>query len=123
MLVVVALMMCDCGPGHREFWLTLLTILAFFPVWYCLLQGQDSILLLLLFALSFWLWRRGQDEAAGFVLALGLFRPQLVLPFVLVTFLGGRWKFIRGFIPGASSSSLCPLGWSVFMVWPITHEF
>ena len=101
MLAGVALLMCNAlstGPRLRP---TVLTTLAFFPVWYCLLQGQDSILLVLLFALSFWLWKRGSDEVAGFALAMGLFRPQLVLPFVLVAFLAGKWKFIRGFIPGA----------------------
>jgi hypothetical protein len=66
-----------------------------------LLQGQDSILLVFLFALSFWLWKRGRDDAAGFALAMGLFRPQLALPFVLVAFLAGKWKFVRGFVPGA----------------------
>jgi Glycosyltransferase family 87 len=86
------------GLSFRE---TLLTTLAFFPVWYCLLQGQDSILLVFLFALSFWLWKRGRDDAAGFALAMGLFRPQLVLPFVLAAFLAGKWKFVRGFVPGA----------------------
>ena len=87
------------GPSGLS--ILLLTILGFFPVWYCLLQGQDSILLLFLFALSFWLWRRGNDDAAGFVIALGLFRPQLVVPFVLIMLLAGKWKFIRGFVPGA----------------------
>jgi glycosyl transferase family 87 len=101
MLALVALMMRDMWPDTASFGLTLLTILAFFPVWYCLLQGQDSILLLLLFALSFWLCRRGYDELAGFVLAMGLFRPQLVLPFAFVMFLGRKWKFVRGFVPGA----------------------
>jgi Glycosyltransferase family 87 len=100
-LVGVALLIRDARPGGSSFLLTLLPVLAFFPVWFCLYCGQDSILLLLLFALSFWLWKRGQDDMAGFVLALGLFRPQLVLPFVLVVFLGGKWKFVRGFIPGA----------------------
>jgi hypothetical protein len=102
MLAGVALLMRNLRPGASTFCLTFLTILAFFPVWFCLLQGQDSIVLLFLFALSFWLWRRGQDDVAGFVLALGMFRPQLALPFVLVAFLGGRWKFVRGFIPGAA---------------------
>ncbi|MFZ3329198.1 MAG: glycosyltransferase family 87 protein [Candidatus Acidiferrales bacterium] len=101
MLVGVALMTRNIGPGALSFATTLLTILAFFPVWYCLLQGQDSILLLFLFTFSFWLWKRGQDDLAGFVLAMGLFRPQLVLPFAFVVFLAGKWKFIRGFIPGA----------------------
>jgi hypothetical protein len=102
MLVGAALLMREFQPGGSSFPLTLLTILAFFPVWDCLLQGQDSILLVFLFALSFWLWRRGQEDVAGFILALGLFRPQLVLPFVLVAFLGGKWKFVRGFVPGAA---------------------
>jgi hypothetical protein len=101
MLAGVALMMHDVWPAATSFSMTLLTILAFFPVWYCLLQGQDSILLLFLFALSFWCWKRGQDDLAGFILAIGLFRPQLVLPFAFVAFLAGKWKFVRGFIPGA----------------------
>jgi Glycosyltransferase family 87 len=101
MLAGIAVLMPDFQPGESNFWLAYLTILAFFPAWQCLLQGQDSILLALLFALSFCSWRRGQDDMAGFVLALGLFRPQLVLPFVLVAFLGGKWRFVRGFIPGA----------------------
>jgi Glycosyltransferase family 87 len=101
MLVGVALLMRSTPLAGLSFRVTLLTALAFFPVWYCLLQGQDSILLLSLFAISFWLWKRGRDDAAGFALAMGLFRPQLVLPFVLVAFLAGKWKFIRGFIPGA----------------------
>jgi hypothetical protein len=101
MLVGVALLMRSMPPAGLSFRVTLLTTLAFFPVWYCLLQGQDSILQLFLFALSFWLWKCGREDAAGFALAMGLFRPQLVLPFVLVAFLAGKWKFIRGFIPGA----------------------
>jgi Glycosyltransferase family 87 len=101
MLVGVALLMSNTLSAGLSFRPTLLATVAFFPVWYCLLQGQDSILLVFLFAISFWLWKRGRDDAAGFVLAMGLFRPQLVLPFVLVAFLAGKWKFVRGFVPGA----------------------
>ncbi|MGB8442273.1 MAG: glycosyltransferase family 87 protein [Candidatus Acidiferrales bacterium] len=101
MLLGIVLLMRDCWRERWSFWLAFVSVLAFFPVWQCLLQGQDSILLTLLFALSFWLWRRGQDGRAGFALALGLFRLQLVLPLVVVAFFGGRLKFIRGFIPGA----------------------
>jgi hypothetical protein len=101
MLVALALLMRRLPPAGLSFRVTLLTTLAFFPVWYCLLQGQDSILQLFLFALSFWLWKRGREDAAGFALAMGLFRPQLVLPFALVAVLAGKWKFIRGFVPGA----------------------
>ena len=101
MLAGVVLLMRNFRPSGSSFSFIFLIVLAFYPVWYCLLWGQDSIVLLFLFALSLWFWKRGQDDVAGFVLALGLFRPQLVLPFVLVAFLGGKWKFVRGFIPGA----------------------
>jgi hypothetical protein len=101
MLAGVALLMWNALSTGLSLHPTLLATLAFFPVWYCLLQGQDSILVVFLFAISFWLWKRGRDDAAGFALAMGLFRPQLVLPFVLVAFLAGKWKFIRGFTPGA----------------------
>src|SRR5580692_6382977 len=84
MLVGVALLLCNALSSGLSLRPTLLMMLAFFPVWYCLLQGQDSILLVFLFALSFWLWKRERDDVAGFALAMGLFRPQLVLPFVLV---------------------------------------
>jgi Glycosyltransferase family 87 len=102
MLAGVAATMRDLYPARWSFSWILLIILAFCPESYCLLQGQDSILLLFLFALSFWLWRRGNEGTAGFVLALGLFRPQLVLPFVFVVFLAGKWKLLRGFIPGTA---------------------
>jgi hypothetical protein len=101
MLAGIVLLMRDFWRWRSSFSFTFLVFLAFFPVWYCLGMGQDSILLVLFFALSFWLWKRGQDDLAGFALAFGLFRPQLVLPFVLVAFLGAKWKFVRGFIPGA----------------------
>jgi hypothetical protein len=103
MLAGVAGVMRNARAGNNwSFAFTLLTILSFYPVWNCLIAGQDSILLLLLFTISFWLWKRRKDDMAGAVLALGLFRPQLVLPFVLAAFLGGKWKFVRGFVPGAA---------------------
>ena len=103
MLAGVAGVMRNGRAGNNwGFALTLLTILSFYPGWNCLIAGQDSILLLLLFTISFWLWKRGKDGIAGAVLAFGLFRPQLVLPFVLVAFLAGKWKFVRGFVPGAA---------------------
>ena len=101
MLGGTAILLRSFHEGPSRLSIVLLTILGFFPVWYCLLQGQDSILLLFLFALSFSLWRRGNDDAAGFVIAMGLFRPQLVAPFVLIMLIARKWKFIRGFVPGA----------------------
>ncbi|MGA7064139.1 MAG: glycosyltransferase family 87 protein, partial [Candidatus Acidiferrales bacterium] len=102
MLGGVILLMANLRTNRSSFAFKFLTVLAFFPAPYCLITGQDSILLLTIFALSFWFLRRGKDDAGGFVLALGLFRPQLVLPFIFVMFLAGRWRCVRGFIPGAA---------------------
>src|SRR6185437_5855893 len=114
MLVGVVQIMRSLYPMRWGFALILLTVLAFYPESYCLLQGQDSILLLSLFALAFCFWRRGKDDIAGFCLALGLFRPQLILPFIFIALLARRWKVVRGFIPGAAlvvGLSVWVVGW------------
>ena len=53
MLAGVALIVRNLFPDRWTFSLALLTILAFYPEWCCLMQGQDSILLLCLFVVSF----------------------------------------------------------------------
>lgn len=104
-LVITLAMLAGIAAAMREFadfTLALLMILAFYPIWNCLTMGHDSILMLSLFVVSFSLWRRGREGIAGFVLALCLFRPQIALPFVLIAALARKWKFVRGFIPGAA---------------------
>lgn len=71
--------------------------LAFFPVFVCLLQGQDSLLLLLLFGLAFVAMKGGHDFLAGICLGLALFRFQLVLPVMAVVLLRRRWRVVAGF--------------------------
>lgn len=114
MLAWTAFLMRDLGGGRLGFWMSFLAIVGFFPVWYCLLEGQDSILFLLLCALSFWFWRQGRSSSAGFALALGMFRPQLALPFAFITAIAGKWKFLRGFVAGSvlvGVLSLEVVGW------------
>ena len=60
--------------------LPLLAMFAFFPVVIALLQGQDSILLLFLYALAFSALATGRNFVAGVCLGLALFKFQLVLP-------------------------------------------
>jgi hypothetical protein len=69
---------------------------AFFPVAYALVQGQDSIVLLLLYCLAYAALRRGRDLEAGVWLALGLFKFHLILPFIFVLLLRRRWRTILG---------------------------
>jgi Glycosyltransferase family 87 len=70
----------------------------FFPLWVTLDLGQTSILLLVLYSLAFKNLKQNRDARAGLFLGMGLFRFQLVLPFVLIFLLWRKWKFLGGFI-------------------------
>jgi hypothetical protein len=68
----------------------------FFPFLGVLVQGQDSIVLLLVYVVAFKRMERGKDLDAGLVLGLGLFRFQLVLPFLLLFLVGRKWRVLCG---------------------------
>jgi Glycosyltransferase family 87 len=99
--------------------------LTFVPVLICVLQGQDSLLLLLLSVLAFTDLRRGRGFAGGCWLALGLFKFQVVLPLVLVLVLtqsrSSRSGLAKGF--GLTALALAGVsvvisGWSVLTLYP-----
>jgi len=95
--------------------------LAFFPIFFTLLEGQDSILLLFLYALGFGRLVKGKDMAAGAWLALGLFKPHLVIPFIVCMFLYGRRKILYGFLPVAAILAMISaalVGWEGFKFYP-----
>ena len=71
------------GLGKAPLYLWLLAGFAFFPIFIALIQGQDSILLLFLYCLAWTSLERGSKLASGCWLALGLYKYQLVVPFVL----------------------------------------
>jgi Glycosyltransferase family 87 len=77
--------------------LAFVLFLTFAPVTTCLLLGQDSILMLLIYTLVFVLLQRGAEFRAGCVLACGLFKFQLIVPIVLILLLRRRWAAARGF--------------------------
>jgi hypothetical protein len=95
--------------------------LAFTPVFLALLQGQDSILLLLFYSLAYLALGKGADFRAGCWLGLGLFKPHLVIPFVAISLLQGRRKVALGFLSVAAvlfSTSLAVVGWSELLRYP-----
>lgn len=95
--------------------------LSFFPVFVVLLQGQDTIVLLLLFSLAFVAFRKKSEFIAGCWLGLGMFRFQLVLPLVLVLVLRRRWKAVAGFAAVVSILGLISValvGWQAAMAYP-----
>lgn len=79
-----------------------LMFFAFVPLLAALMQGQDSILLLLLCCLA---WRRmeaGKDASAGFLLALALFKFQIIIPIVVLIAIRRNWRFAVGFLVTAA---------------------
>ncbi len=76
-----------------------LLALAFFPIFFNLLEGQDGILLLFLYALAYVSLRKNRDAVAGGFLAVGLFKFHLILPFLLLLLVQKRWKVLYGFVP------------------------
>jgi hypothetical protein len=73
---------------------------AFLPVALALILGQDSLILLAIMAGAFVLLEKERGFAAGFVLALGLFKFQFVIPIALLFFVWRRWKVVGGIVAG-----------------------
>ena len=90
--------------------LWILACLAFFPVFFNLLEGQDAMVLLFVYTLAFVALRNGHDGWAGAALALGLFKFHLVLPFVLLLLLQKRWRMLYGFVPVSALLVLVSVG-------------
>ena len=73
----------------------------FCPVFVAMIQGQDSILLLLLAVLASRALDEGHEARAGFLYSLGFFKFQFVLPVALLFLLWRKWKFVSGAAAGA----------------------
>jgi hypothetical protein len=91
-------------PGLEEAGklLPTLVICAYFPIWVALLQGQDTILLLLLLAAALLALNGDREFLAGALLACGLFKFQIILPIAFLFVLWKRWRFARGFFAAAA---------------------
>jgi hypothetical protein len=84
-------------------WTVAVVSLAFFPIFFALLQGQDAILLLFLYSLVFVSWKKKRLASAGAWLACGMFKFHLVLPFLLLMLMQektvqGRKRILTGFM-------------------------
>jgi hypothetical protein len=72
--------------------------LVFPPVTIALLQGQVSILLLGLTAITLVAATTGRERVAGTALALAMLKPPFALPLLLVFVLRGRWQAVGAFV-------------------------
>jgi glycosyl transferase family 87 len=93
-------------------------VLAWFPTLEALRLGQDSIMSTLLLLAVFINLKRKRDGWAGFLLALGLYKPHLVLPMAGGLLVARRWRSIAVFsITGVMlvAVSIGMVGWqSIF---------
>jgi hypothetical protein len=83
-------------------------------------MGQLSPLVLLLMVASWRLTEAGYDHLAGSLLAIGTFKPQLVVLLIPVLLLrsarAGRWGVVVGFV--ATAAALCLVSFAFLPSWP-----
>ena len=123
LLVMIAVLLRRLLPSLRgtPLWDWFLILLAFFPVFINFLQGQDAILLLLLFVLGFRALERNADFLAGCWLGVGVFKYHFVVPLVLILMVWKGRKLLSGFVATASAASLISLalvGWRGALKYP-----
>jgi len=82
-------------------WKFVVGSIAFFPVFVCLMQGQDSILMLLFTTLAFYALKKNADVIAGCWLALAAFKFQFIIPIVVLLFIWKRRRVALGFAASA----------------------
>jgi hypothetical protein len=105
-------------PGVLLAWLV---SLAYFPAAFDLRQGQDAVLLLLVFCLALQSLENGSDFRAGIFLGLGLFKFTLTVPMLFVFLVRRKFRFVYGFLSVAAvllGLSILVSGWSTVMAYP-----
>ena len=124
LLLIVIPPICVAGvTGENRIppWAAGILCLGTFPVFLDFLEGQDTVLLTLLFAVAYRLLEKNRDGWAGFVLGLGLFKFLLVAPFVIILWISGRRRIALGFVPAAIAAltiSAAIVGWRGFWQYP-----
>jgi hypothetical protein len=86
-------------------------VLCFFPIAMALIEGQDSLILLALFAASLIATEGDKDFLAGIFLGFTLFKFQYALPIAVLLLIWRRWRFVAGF----AVSGLAAVGLSVWL--------
>ena len=96
-------------------WLPILFPVSFAPVGATLMQGQDSLISLLLLSTALASLSNRHSLMAGVFVGLVLFKFQLVLPIALLFLLWGNWNFVMG----AALSVSAAIGLSAVIVGPV----
>jgi alpha-1,2-mannosyltransferase len=84
--------------------------LTWFPIFAAISFGQNSLLSLLLFSITYWFWKKEKPFFAGLITSLLLFKPQMVLGLCILWILEWRksWKSLLGLcLGGTTLAGLC----------------
>jgi hypothetical protein len=87
-------------------WLPAALFLAFLPIGATLIEGQDSLLLLLILTAAFRYLAHGQETFAGILAGLGVFKLQMAIPLLIVFLVWRRWRFVKGFLLSAGIAGI-----------------
>ncbi len=99
----VALLLPELRRVPRRWALVfVLAALASFPVFWSLLYGQLSSLVLLSWVLFYRLLKGGREAPAGLVLAASLIKPHLALVPIVYLVATRRWRALGGYAAGAA---------------------
>ena len=85
------------GMSDKQLAMALLATGLFLPSSVSLIQGQPTIVVLVLFTMVFLDLDNGHESRAGCWLALTTFKPQFALPLLLALALIRNWKALKGF--------------------------
>jgi hypothetical protein len=119
---------CPALQPYRTLWA--FSFLAYFPAFLSMLEGQDTILLLLIYVLVFVSLKKGSPFVAGCLLAVALFRVHLVIPFLLLMLLLSKWRLAAGFFmtaAGLAGISAALVGFRALLqypgyIWSLEHQ-
>lgn len=79
-------------------------VVCFLPVAIALIEGQDSLILLALFAAAITASYAQEELKAGILLGLTLFKFQYAVPVILLFLVWKRWRFLAGFVISGSAA-------------------
>jgi dolichol-phosphate mannosyltransferase len=95
-------------------WLSILFVFGFSPIAAALMQGQDSVLTLLLFTSALVNLEDRRDWAAGLLIGLAFYKFQLVLPMAFLFLTWRKWRVVLGIATSSIATLLISImlsGW------------
>ena len=122
LLLSLPLLVPRFDDGHSSLVLQWLLCLAYFPAAFCLIQGQDAILLLIILVLTLRLLLREAELGCGAVLGLGLFKFHLLLPLLAILLLRKKFRAVAGFLITAAAIfvvSVLMVHWTGLLGYPV----